>query len=142
MVVLLTVGMASVRVDALSLEESVARSGRASNPYIAQLLETSDLTDAIQICKGLGKRRDASVGSLILQLFSRADENNDVRSSLLLRLLLQDVFFPASQQKPDRARVVLNKAALTRLTDSLQGISDPETKRSTHSIRSTRETSG
>lgn len=129
MVLLFVAGTGSARLNALSLEESVARSGRASNPMIAQLIETSDLTEAIQICAELGQRSDAAVGSIILRLYSRAEENNDVRSGLLLRLLLQDVFFPGAGQRPDQARVLANKAALTHLAESLQSVRDPQTKR-------------
>ena len=64
-----------------------------------------------------------------LELYGRTAESDGYRSSLLLRLLLQSVFFARSPEKPDRSRVTANEGALTRLAGALQTLGDAETRR-------------
>ncbi len=93
-------------------EGFAAASDRSKDPVILQALAGEDLETRLAICRGLGRRPDASVGALVRPLLEASTPRGSDRTELLLRVLLQSAADSHSREEDLRDWASANESIL------------------------------
>ncbi|MGA2642001.1 MAG: hypothetical protein ABSG21_13995 [Spirochaetia bacterium] len=102
-------------VSAQDWESFAASSDRSADSIILQTMSAGDLETNIAICKGLARRGDSDVSSILESLAAGHSARTAVSTELLLRYLLQGVLDAHPQEASLQDWAMTNDAALDML---------------------------
>ena len=105
----------------------VRESNSAANDLILSMMNQGNLTEALEVAKALGERRDPSIGSILAGIAGSAHGQEGYLAELRLRVLLDGLFEGGDflKGKVDRARLAPNTTEVGRLVRRLQDFGDP-----------------
>ena len=105
-----------------------ARSTRADDPLLLQVMEEADLTTKALICGGVGQREDPYAADIIGSLLDRNAGGERVQVELLLRVLLQGLFDPARGGQKIQSAISANEVVLDSMISRIDRWTDPQLK--------------
>jgi hypothetical protein len=125
--VLFLILMAS-RVAAQDWESFAASSNRSADPLILQAMAEGDLETNIALCKGLARRSDGDVRSILETLAAGHAAKTALTTELLLRYLLQGVLDANPQEASLRSWVHINADSIDGLLMRIAEWRNPQLK--------------
>jgi hypothetical protein len=117
--------LAALCAAAIDWRGLVASGGRASNPWIIQVLSESGTADVLEIVIALGERKDPYIADIIDAITSGYNSLNDFRREHLLRLLISSHLDPALPPAVLEARISVNSRAYENLLHGMESFRDP-----------------
>ncbi len=103
----------------------VARSSRAQNSSILELLLESDLSLQLEILSALGERKDPYVSDILEGIRSGFDSGDVYGCEYLCRVLIASILAPSLPSEVLRERAQANKSVLDGMIRGMREVSDP-----------------
>ena len=103
-----------------------ARSSRADDAVLLQVMGEEDLTTKALICGGVGRREDPYAADIIGSLMERNTGGGRVQVEFLLRVLLQGLFDPARGEQKIQSALSANASVLDSMISRIDRWTDPQ----------------
>ncbi len=109
-------------------ESFAASSDRSADPVILQTMAAGDLETDIALCKGIGRRSDSDLGSILESFAAGHSARTAVRTELLLRYLLAGVIAAHPEEPSLLSWAKTNASALDVLLLNITDWRNPQLK--------------